>query len=159
MAVVASALGAAPAGAHTEVQRASPAPAQEVTGVVDHVELTYLDPVRADVRITVVDDAGEPVAGLGQARVAADGRTARVGFRPLEASGGYVVEHTFTALDGDQQRETYRFTYRPSARAPSASPDDDDAGWPVRIAVVGALGVVVVAATALLRARRIGRAD
>ena len=158
MAVVSLALGAPPAGAHTEVQRARPAPAQEVTGVVDHVELTYLDPVRDDVRITVVDDAGEPVAGLGQARVGADGRTARVAFRALAAAGGYVVEHTFTALDGDQQRETYRFTYRPTATAPSASPDDD-AGWPVRIAVAGALGVVVVAATALLRARRIGQTD
>ena len=157
MAVVSLALGAPPAGAHTEVQRARPAPAQEVTGVVDHVELTYLDPVRADVRITVVDDAGAPVAGLGQARVGADGRTARVAFRALEAAGGYVVEHTFTALDGDQQRETYRFTYRPAASAPDES--SDDAGWPVRIAVVGALGVVVVVATAVRRARRTGSVD
>ena len=151
-------LGALPAGAHTEVQRASPAPAEEVTGVVDHVELTYLDPVQPDVQITVVDDAGDPVAGLGPAGLSADGRTARVEFRPLVAAGGYVVEHTFTARDGDQQRETYRFTYRPAPAPPPASGGSDDR--PVRIAVVGALAVAVVVGTAgLFRSRRTGKAD
>ena len=152
------ALGALPAGAHTEVRRAEPAPAEEVTGVVDHVELTYLDPVQADVQITVVDDAGGPVTGLGPTRLSADGRTARVDFEPLVASGGYVVDHTFTARDGDQQRETYRFTYRRAAATPPSSPDGGDGRW-VRIAVVGALAVVVVAAAVVLRARRPGRVD
>ena len=141
-----------PAAAHTEVLRASPAPGEEITGTVDRVELTFLDPVQPDVSIVVGRAIGEPVAGIGTVEVPADGRSASVAFPALDDSGDYVVEYRFTALDGDTQRETYRFTLLPV--------EDDGGSSAGAGAVIGGLAIVVVLTLGVLTAtRRRARAE
>ena len=123
--LLATALGmssSGPAAAHTEVLRAEPAPAAEVSGVVDAVVLTFLDPVQPGVTIEVRDDAGAAVPGLGVAELDEEGRVARVAFEPLTVAGGYVAEYRFTALDGDTQRQSHRFTFAPGGAPPSDPP-------------------------------------
>ncbi|MDZ7674063.1 MAG: copper resistance protein CopC [Acidimicrobiales bacterium] len=97
------------AGAHTEVQRATPGPGEVVTGAPEAVELRFLDPVLPGVRIDVSDADERAVAGLGDVTVDDGNRRARVGFAPLDP-GVYVVTIEFVAEDGDRQREAYRFT-------------------------------------------------
>ena len=144
-----------PALAHTEVLRAEPAPAVDTSEPVDSVELTFLDPVLPDVTITVADDAGTPVEGLGETELSPDGRVATVGFEPLGAPGGYVVEYSFTAEDGDRQTETYRFTYRAGQVATAQGPDADDDGGPGAGALAaGAVGLVLLVAVAVAVRRR-----
>ena len=145
-------VGAPTASAHTEVLRAEPAPASTVTGIVDEVSLVFLDPVQPDVRIDVRDDRGASVPGLGAARLDDSATVARVGFDPLTAAGGYVVAYEFTALDGDAQSQTYRFTFRPA----TAPDDDGNDGLPVTTLVglaVLAVAVVLVGVTVFLRRR------
>jgi methionine-rich copper-binding protein CopC len=121
-------LTAGPAAAHTEILRAEPAPGAAVTGVVDEVTLVFLDPIGPELTLLVRDDAGAPVAGLGDPVVRDGDTVAEVGFDPLTEAGGYVVDVRYVALDGDTQRRTHRFTYEPPAldgqplpRAPSGT--------------------------------------
>lgn len=151
---------ALPAWAHTEVLRAVPGPGERVSGVVDSVQLTFLGPVLPAVTMTVADGDGDPVAGLGEPRLGEDARSAQVDFDPV-GPGDYVVDYEFSAIDGDTQRETYRFSRIGSvAGGPPAasSPDDVSEGEPeglTAIAVaVGVLGILVVAATVAVRRRR-----
>ena len=147
---------AAPAGAHTQVQRSVPGPGARVSGVVDHVELTFLDPVEPSVTITVRGDDGRPVAGLGSVQLRDDHRQATVHFDALRAAGSYVVDYRFAAADGDVQRQTYQFTYRPSAA------DTTDGGAAPTAAVIGGIAValiVVVGFAVALRRRRVTESD
>ena len=153
--VLAAVRGAGPAWAHTEVLRAEPAPAVDTSEPVDSVELTFLDPVLPDVTISVTDDAGAPVAGLGETEQSADRRIATVGFEPLREPGGYVVEYSFTAEDGDRQTETYRFTYRAGQVATAQGPSADDGGGTgAGPLAAGAVAVTLLAATAVALRRR-----
>lgn len=136
------------AGAHTEVLRARPQPGTEVTGTVEEISLTFLDPVRPGTTIEVTDDDGVPLPGLTAVEESPDGRTATIGFDALSAAGGYIVEYEFTAQDGDVQLERYRFTFRP--------PRDGGGGWHTDAAGIGGAAVVVTTlvvalATALVR--------
>lgn len=137
--------------------RAEPAPAVDTSEPVDSVELTFLDPVLPDVTISVVDDAGDPVERLGETEQSPDGRVATVGFEPLTEPGGYVVEYSFTAEDGDRQTETYRFTYRAGQVATAQGPPADDDGGPgVGPLAAGVVAVAVLAAVAVAVRRRVG---
>lgn len=136
-----------PASAHTEVQRATPAPGAVVTSTVDAVELLFLDPVMPSVTIAVATTDGVSVEGLGPVEHSDDGRTATVSFAPLSDPGGYIVSYEFVATDGDAQEDAYRFTYDPSDGSSST------VGPAVVVAVgVAIAGVLVVA----LRRRRAG---
>lgn len=145
------ALLAAPgAGAHTEVQRATPGPAETVDGTVDVVVLDFLDPVQPTPELTVSGPDGRPVPGLGQPRLIADD-VVKVDFDALTDAGDYQVDYTFTSLDGDRQTDAYRFTFEP------------DSGWglalrPTLAALVG-LALVALAVWALLDRRRQTRLD
>ncbi|MGK2930265.1 MAG: copper resistance CopC family protein [Acidimicrobiales bacterium] len=136
-----------PAGAHTEVLRASPSPGEEVAGSVGVVEFTFLDPVQPEVTIAISGGLGEPVAGLGPVEVSDDGRIATVSFPELTDSGEYVVEYRFTADDGDTQRETYRFSI-------VAAQAGDEAGGGRLGATLGGMAVAVVVAAGLVVALR-----
>ena len=136
-----------PAGAHTQVQRATPGPGASVDGIVDFVELDFLDPVLPTPTIEVTGPDGAPVAGLGEARLLADD-VARVGFDPLTAAGEYRVDYTFVALDGDEQTAAHTFSFEPS--------DDGLAVRPILAGLVGAVLVVLVAAALLGRRRARG---
>lgn len=137
------------AGAHTEVLRASPAPGAEVTGPVDEVSLTFLDPVQPDVSVTVTAELGDPVTGLGEVEVSDDRRNATVSFPAITDPGAYVVEYRFVAEDGDTQRETYRFSV---IAAPAE--DEPDRGGVGVVVGGGAVAVVLVAGVAISLLRR-----
>lgn len=144
-----------PAGAHTEVLRASPAPGAEVAGPVDEVSLTFLDPVQPEVTIAIAAALGDPVAGLSEVEVSDDRRNATVSFPALTDTGEYVVEYRFTAEDGDTQRETYRFSIVEGPDETGPDEDEPDRGG-VGAAVGGGAVVLVLLAgviVSLLRRR------
>lgn len=144
---LAVALGVAgPALAHTEVQRATPAPGAVVTSTVDSIELLFLDPVLPSVVIDVATTDGAPVDDVDEVEHSEDGRTATVTFAPLAEPGGYVVSYEFVAVDGDAQQDAYRFTYDPDEGSSSGT-------GPFVLAAVGA-AVVAVLVVALRRRRR-----
>jgi hypothetical protein len=122
------------------------------------VTLVFLDPVRPELTVVVQDDAGRTVAGLGEPVLREGGTVAEVAFEPLAEAGGYVVDTRFTALDGDTQRRTYRFTYEVPAFAvqpPPAAPRSTEAGTVAGMVAVAA--VVVWSGVDAVRRRRQGR--
>lgn len=103
------AVGAPPAGAHTEVLRAEPGPGAAVAPGVSEVSLTFLDPVLPGVVIEVADATGTAVPAEGAVTLSEDRRRAALPIRPLVEPGAYVVRYEFVATDGDRQADTYRF--------------------------------------------------
>lgn len=136
--------------AHTEVQRATPAPAETVGETVDFVVLDFLDPVEPTPELSVSGPDGRPVPGLGAPRMLADD-VVEVEFDALTEAGSYQVDYTFTSLDGDEQTEAYQFRFEP------------DSGWDLELrpALAGLVGLllVVLAGWALLDRRRQTRPD
>ena len=134
-----------PAGAHTQIQRATPGPGETVEGPVDFVLLEFLDPVLPTPVITVSGPDGEPVAGIEEVEVVTDD-AARVGFAPLTESGDYQVDYSFVALDGATQEGAHQFTVEL----------DDGIELDVRRVLAWVVGGVLVAlvVVALLRRRR-----
>lgn len=140
------------ARAHTEVQRSTPSPGAEVEGLVDRVELVFLDPVQPEVDIAVAGPDGDAVAGLEPAHTGEDGRLAIARFDPLVDPGTYEVAYEFVALDGAAQRGSY--TFRHIGRSPDPGLDDpSDAGGAGAIGVA-AFVVVAVAAGVAARLRK-----
>ncbi len=155
--VAAVSLGATAASAHTEVQRATPGPGEQVAGRVDQVELVFLDPVQPGLDIEVVDGDDAPVAGLESARLGDDGRVARVRFDALTTIGSYVVTYGYTALDGARQRGSYsfRFTGGGADEVPVGLADPDDPGSAGVIGLVAFVSLAVAAGVAArFRAQR-----
>lgn len=151
-AVLAAAVALAPPGAsaHTEVQRATPGPAEAAHGTVEFVVLDFLDPVQPTPELAVSGPDGRPVAGLGEPRLIADD-VVKVDFDALSEAGDYQVDYAFTSLDGDRQMGAYRFSFEP------------DAGWGVELrptlaALVG-LAFVGLVGWAVLDRRRQTRRD
>ncbi len=108
-----AAWSAMPAGAHTQVQRATPAPGETVGGEVDVVVLDFLDPVLPTPEIRVTGPDGQPVAGIGAPELIADD-VAVVRFDPLTAAGDYRVDYAFASLDGAPQEGAHQFRFAPS---------------------------------------------
>lgn len=123
------------AGAHTEVQRATPGPGEVIEGDVDEVVLIFLDEIMPDPTVEVSGPDGvvptdEPIL---------DGRTLRVSMERSNEPGDYVVRYAFTAMDGDHQSEAYRFRITEPGSgllAPGAL-----------VALIGLAGAVAAAAT------------
>lgn len=131
MVAVIAMFGAPPARAHTEVQSASPGPAQEITGVIDEIVLTFLDEIAPGATIEVSGPSGRDLSSTAPVL---DGRVLRAAIEPVDEVGDYVVRYSFTALDGDDQDESYRF------RIVEAESTALPAG--AVIATVGALGAI-----------------
>ncbi len=151
---------ARPAQAHTAIERATPGPGEAADAGVDSVEIVFLDPVLPGVTVEVADLDGRPVAGLSDTDHSADRTTATVTFEPLDA-GDYAVRVVFTAEDGDQQEETYRFTVEGAGTTTTAPPapgiiPDPNSGTPPEdagdrggalqivlfVAVIGGIGLI-----------------
>ncbi|MCO8129287.1 copper resistance protein CopC [Acidimicrobiia bacterium EGI L10123] len=139
---------AAPAAAHTQIQRAVPGPGESVDGEVDSVVLDFLDPVVPTPEITVTGPDGELVDGLAPAELIADD-VAVARFDPLTVGGEYRVDYTFVALDGDEQVSAHTFTFEPDSGL-------DLAVRPLLAWLVGGVLLVLLVAAVLGR-RRSGR--
>lgn len=103
---------AAPAAAHTQIQRATPGPGESVSGELDVVVLDFLDPVVPTPEITVTGPDGALVAGLQPPELIADD-VAVARFDPLTDAGQYQVDYSFVSLDGDEQVSAHTFTFEP----------------------------------------------
>jgi methionine-rich copper-binding protein CopC len=136
---------AAPAAAHTQIQRATPGPGEVVEGPVDFVVLEFLDPVLPTPGIEVTGPDGELVAGLEEAHLIADD-VARVSFEPLAEAGRYRVDYTFVALDGATQEGAHQFTVEPGGGF-------DLAVRPLLAAFVAAVAAVLVVLAVVGRRR------
>lgn len=112
--VVTSAVGAGPAAAHGQLLQASPGPGQQAGGLVDFIDLAFLEDARDTV--VVVTQNGAPVPGT---TTVANGRIVRYAFNPpLTVPGRYDVTFTATWVDNDRVTETYYFNYDPTAPPP-----------------------------------------
>lgn len=117
-----------PAAAHGELLQASPGPGQRAGGVVDFIDLAFLQEA-TDVVVEVTRD-GAPVAGV---TTVASGRIVRFAFdEPLTEPGRYDVTFTASWMDEDRVSEAYYFTYQPDSPAPvhiGAVPTSSQQGW------------------------------
>ena len=138
-AVAALVVLALPAAAHTQIRRATPGPGETVEAPVEEIVLEFLDPVLPTPVIEVTDEAGAPVAGLGEVRLAGDD-VARVAVGPIEAPGDYQVDYTFVALDGAAQEGAHRFT----VTSPQGIEVRPILGWAVGAVLVGLLGAALL---------------
>ena len=107
------AVGARPAWAHTSLLQGSPGPGDRVGGVVDFVDLAFLEPV-TEAEITVLLD-GEVLAGT---TTVAEGRIIRFELdEPITEPARYDVTWDMISFDGDATVDGYAFVYDPSAPA------------------------------------------
>lgn len=103
-----------PAAAHGELLQASPGPGQRAGGVVDFIDLAFLQDATGVV-VEVTRD-GAAVAGV---TTVASGRIVRFAFdEPLTEPGRYDVTFTASWMDEDRVSEAYYFTYEPDSPAP-----------------------------------------
>ena len=133
-----------PAGAHTQIQRATPGPGASVEGELDVVVLDFLSPVMPTPTIEVTGPDGRPVDGLAPAELVADD-VAVARFDPLTEPGEYQVDYRFVALDGDEQVSAHTFAFEPGS--------GDVEVRPLLAALVGIVVGVLVAAAAAGRRR------
>lgn len=120
-----------PAAAHGELLQASPGPGQRAGGVVDFIDLAFLQEA-TDVVVEVTRD-GAPVAGV---TTVASGRIVRFAFdQPLTEPGRYDVTFTASWMDEDRISEAYYFTYLPDAPAPvhigAVPTSSQQGGWSI----------------------------
>lgn len=124
-----STVGVGPAAAHGKLLQASPGPGQKAGGVVDFIDLAFLED--ATDAVVVVTKDGAPVPGT---TTVASGRIVQFTFDPpLSAPGRYDVTFTATWSDQDRVSETYFFTYDVAAEAPvhlgSGDLTQPESGW------------------------------
>ena len=136
---------APPAGAHTALLEASPGPDETVGGVIDGIDLAFLDPI-TDAIVTVSYN-GAPVAG---ATTVADGELIRFQFdEPLQLDGRYQVFYEMTSFDLDYTTSGFFFTYAAGAPQPprlEAPGAGDGSSFPVVPTVIGTTLLVAVLA-------------
>jgi copper resistance protein C len=168
---------AAPAFAHTELQKATPADKSILTTAPGQLQLTFSDTLSSLVTVVVTDGTRQKVA---TAKPAVDGPTATVRFTAPPANGTYTVAYRVVSNDGHTVQGTYAFrvavpgaTAAPTTTAPStttaptttpaatatvrpaaeATTTDDGSGIPTAVLVTIPV-VVLLAAGGLVLARR-----
>ena len=128
------------AGAHTQLQRATPGPAEEVAGTVDEVRLDFLDPLMEAPEIVVTGPGGDVVPGLEAAELVADD-VAVARFDPLRDPGRYTVSYDFASVDGAPQQGAHQFTF--TGTGTGTGTGDEDGGAELRPALAVLVGLVV----------------
>lgn len=119
LAVTASLLVAAPASAHTRLDRAAPAPDAVVDPGVAEVVLDFTGQVRPELSTVVVTGPeGSGTAGAPVTR----GTDVVQPLAPPLASGSWTVTYRVVAEDGHPVSGTFAFTVTPTP--PSAEPQD-----------------------------------
>lgn len=109
--------------AHAELETATPADGAALTEPPTEIVLTFsevLDPAKSS--IVVAEAGGAQVASGGSVDTTGDATRMTLALPPL-AAGEYEIRWTSaSAVDGDLDRGTTRFSYAPPAPTPTASP-------------------------------------
>ena len=109
------------ASAHAELLRANPEDGQVVTAPVTAVTGRYSEDLQRSSRLDVKDSSGRLV-GRGGVDPQNDRRMI-VTLASALREGDFTVESTALSVDGDLQRETWRFTVElPTSPSPTATP-------------------------------------
>jgi copper transport protein len=148
--------------AHAELTSADPAPNGSVATAPERLRLTFSEPVDpASVSIELLDTLGRPRAGLGPARVAADGLTVETTLPGLESGVFTVSYQVVSSVDGHATAGVYAFLIDPTGAAPppadsasASSPSVD--GFTIAARLL-ALAALLVAFGSMLLWRGAGR--
>ncbi len=150
-----------PALAHAELLESEPEDGAALEQLPDQVRLRFDEPIEAEFNPLEVHDQQGNRADKGNARVDPD--DARVVVADLKElpEGTYTVEWRVTSIDGHVVGDTFNFIVTASdvSELPSdAVADAEDAGEPgsgiTRMAIIGILGVSIVAALGVFLRRR-----
>jgi methionine-rich copper-binding protein CopC len=154
--LVASLIGAGPAGAHGELVGASPGPGETV-GRAAHIDLVFSTGM-SDWQLTVDGPSGDPLGGLAVQK--AD-QLLSFETPALTSEGQYIVRYSGIDSDGDLIEGAYAFVFEEGAPPPADLPIDlsvlDDDGWSWWVYGILLLGVVVIAVLAGLLAEKVRR--
>lgn len=126
--LLAATLLAGPASAHTEIVSTTPAADAVVPDPPSELVIEFGGDLAPDgtVEVRVLDPAGDDlVAG----DLLVEGRTVTVPLNLAIAEGVHEVDVAFTAVDGDDQVESFAYTFAPPAAI--ATPTEDLTGPPV----------------------------
>lgn len=130
-----------PLAAHSEVFERAPASGQVVSGVVDHVDISFWTSVDSSA-ISLIGPGGE-FFDVGATTLLSNGRIATVDFAALTIAGKYAVSHTEVSEDGDSQTAVYEFIYHETDGDPLGSLFARETG-PNWLLLGGIAGVVLV---------------
>ena len=140
-------LTSAPALAHAELLRATPADGKELSEQPGEVRLVFDEPVRAEFDPIKVTDGNGARVDDGEADTLTDDPDVLVGGLDELPAGDYSVEWRVTSADGDPISGEYGFSVKESAvEAPEdaggAGAEEEETGGGVSLGVI--LGVLVV---------------
>lgn len=108
-------IGAAPAGAHTDLIRSSPAVGASVGGDVHFVDLVFGEPI-SGLNVVVIDPSGQEVSG--QLNVDEGAVALYTLDESISESGRYEVSYTMTSFDNDFTEREFFFIYDESSAQP-----------------------------------------
>lgn len=154
-----SLLACAPALAHAELDRSSPADGETLSGQPGEVRLFFDEPVRAEFDpIKVTDDEGNRVDGEDARTLPDDPDVVEAGLDVLP-EGSYTVEWRVTSADGDPVSGEFGFAVDASAavaggggEGPAGGEEAEGPGFGALLGVL-LLGGLAVAGFAVLRRR------
>ena len=135
------------AGAHAEMVRSAPRPAQVMGGVVNRVEMEFRESIRPHESNQVV--LVYPDGTREQTAVTVNGRLVRGRFDSLTEPGEYtVVWGLVDYADNDWTTEQFPFTYDPAAAPPEWLPASAAGGSDSGGGIGGTVLLVVIIAVA-----------
>jgi methionine-rich copper-binding protein CopC len=151
------AVGATPAAAHTALKSSNPKNGARLSAAPEAIELTFTEPLRAQLTKVVIRGPGDEQFESGLPQVTSDTVTQPLG--TLNAAGKYQIVFRVVAADGHPLTGTVRFTLTPAEPSPAATTgtgvtqtlqpvadqsvsDDDVSPWVLAIAVVALVACV-----------------
>jgi copper resistance protein C len=155
---------ASPAYAHTELDNAIPAAGSTLGKTPGTIQLTFTEPVDADLATVVVRGPDGEMLSDGPVRQSATGLMQPI--VPSRTAGTLVVSYRVISLDGHPVSDTFRFDVTrgdPNAQppesgqsqsAPVGGSSDESGGGSLTAPLVGAAAVLLLIVGGALLARR-----
>ena len=155
---------ASPAYAHTELDNAIPAAGSTLGTTPGTIQLTFTEPVDADLATVIVRGPDGALLSDGPVRQSATGLMQPV--VPSRTSGMLEVSYRVISLDGHPVSDTFRFEVTrgdPNAQPPESSQSqsgvaggsgDDSGGGSLTAPLIGAAAVLLLIVVGALVARR-----
>lgn len=125
--VLVAAFGAGPAGAHSHLVAAYPAPGSAVASAPSELRLEFEEPVTVSEEPVAVEGPSGPVS-TGTATMGLGQRSLTVPLGQSSGDGVYSVRWQVTADDGDVASGTYEFSVGTGRKALPASPAQEAPG-------------------------------